>query len=197
MGLGIDNSPVIPAEDADEVKSVGHSMTLKQDITARADILRFLLQLSEMVGRRARRYQVAGKTVHLTIRYADFSTFGKQETLKRHVNQSEDIYRGAVQILDAIELEQPVRLLGIRLTNLCYQREQLPLFAEERRKAFMINAMDTVNDRFGDFTVTYGSLLGNNEEKGSHVISPAWKPSGIRNGCAVVGYGKIECGRDH
>ena len=37
------------------------------------------------------------------------------------------------------------------------------------------------NDRFGDFTVTYGSLLGNNEEKGSHVISPAWKPEGIRN----------------
>jgi DNA polymerase IV len=181
MGLGIDNSPVIPAEDADEVKSVGHSMTLKQDITARADILRFLLQLSEMVGRRARRYQVAGKTVHLTIRYADFSTFGKQETLKHHVNQSEDIYRGAVQILDSIEPEQPVRLLGVRITNLCYQREQLPLFEEERRKAFMINAMDTVNDRFGDFTVTYGSLLGNNDEKGSHVISPAWKPGGIRN----------------
>jgi len=80
-----------------------------------------------------------------------------------------------------MELEQPVRLLGVRITNLCYQSEQLPLFEEERRKAYMINAMDTVNDRFGDFTVTYGSLLGNNEEKGSHVISPAWKPEGIRN----------------
>jgi DNA polymerase IV len=181
MGLGVDNSPVIPAEDADEVKSVGHSMTLKQDITARADILRFLLQLSEMVGRRARRYQVAGKTVHLTIRYADFSTFGKQETLKRHVNQSEDIYRGAVQILDSIELEQPVRLLGVRLTNLCYQREQLPLFEDERKKAFMVNGMDVVNNRYGDFTVTFGSLLTGTEKKGSFVISPAWRPDGIRN----------------
>ena len=45
----------------------------------------------------------------------------------------------------------------------------------------MISAMDAVNDRFGDFTVTYGSLLGNDAEKGSHVISPAWKPEGIRN----------------
>lgn len=181
MGQGIDNSPVIPADDADEVKSVGHSMTLKRDISGRNEILRYLLQLSEMVGRRARRYGVAGKTVHLTIRYADFSTFGKQDTLSRHVNQSDDIYQGAIQILDTIELEQPVRLLGVRITNLCYQREQLPLFEDERRKAFMVNAMDTVNDRFGDFTVTYGSLLGNNEEKGSHVISPAWKPEGIRN----------------
>jgi len=181
MGQGIDDSPVIPSEDAEEVKSVGHSMTLKRDISSRSEILRYLLQLSEMVGRRARRYGVAGKTVHLTIRYADFSTFGKQETLSCHVNQSDDIYQGAIKILDSIELEQPVRLLGVRITNLCYQREQLPLFEEERRKAFMVNAMDTVNDRFGDFTVTYGSLLGNNEEKGSHVISPAWKPEGIRN----------------
>lgn len=181
MGLGIDDSPVIPAEDADEVKSVGHSMTLKQDITARTDILRFLLQLSEMVGRRARRYQVAGKTVHLTIRYADFSTFGKQETLSRHVNQSEDIYQGAVQILDTIQLEQPIRLLGVRLTNLCYQCEQLPLFEDERKKAFMVSAMDIVNNRYGDFTVTFGSLLTGTEKKGSFVISPAWRPDGIRN----------------
>lgn len=181
MGLGIDDSSVIPAEDADEVKSVGHSMTLKKDISSRSEILRYLLQLSEMVGRRARRYGVAGKTVHLTIRYADFSTFGKQGTLSQHVNQSDEIYQGVVNILDTIELELPVRLLGVRITNLCYQREQLPLFEEERRKAFMVNAMDTVNDKYGDFTVTFGSLLGNNEEKGSHVISPAWKPEGIRN----------------
>jgi DNA polymerase IV len=181
MGQGIDDSPVIPAEDADEVKSVGHSMTLKRDITSRNDILRYLLQLSEMVGRRARRYGVAGKTVHLTIRYDDFTTFGKQATLPQHVNRSEDIYNGAVAILDSMEITQPVRLLGVRITNLCYQREQLPLFEEERRKVFMINAMDAVNDKFGDFTVTYGSLLGNDEEKGSHVISPAWKPEGIRN----------------
>jgi DNA polymerase-4 len=181
MGQGIDDSPVIPAEDADEVKSVGHSMTLKRDITGRNEILRYLLQLSEMVGRRARRYGVAGRTVHLTIRYADFTTFGRQASLKRHVNRSEDIYTGAVAILDSLEITQPIRLLGVRITNLCYQREQLPLFEEERRKAFMISAMDAVNDKFGDFTVTYGSLLGNNAEKGSHVISPAWKPEGIRN----------------
>lgn len=142
------------------------------------------MQLSEMVGWRARRYGIAGKTVHLTIRYSDFSTIGKQGTLGRHVNQSDDICRGTLQVLDSIELEQPIRLLRVRITNLCYHREQLPLFEEERRKAFTVSAMDTVNDKFGefgDFTVTFGRLLGNNEEKGSHMISPARKPEGIRN----------------
>ena len=78
MGLGIDHSPVVPASDQDKVKSVGHSMTLRRDVSRRQDILKYLLQLSEMVGRRARRYGVSGKTIHLYVRYADFySSFGK------------------------------------------------------------------------------------------------------------------------
>ena len=179
MGRGMDDSPVIPAEDEQEVKSVGHSMTLDRDISLRNDICRYLLQLSEMVGRRARRYGVAGKTVHLTVRYADFSTIGKQQTRKAHTSQSEEIYREAVSILGSLEITQPVRLLGVRITNLSYQREQLPLFEDERRKVLATSAMDEVNDRFGNFTVTYGSVL-DNEEKGSFVISPAWRPDGIR-----------------
>lgn len=180
MGLGIDASPVVPAEDAEEVKSVGHSMTLKRDVRERVDILRFLLQLAEMVGRRARRYGVWGRTVHLTIRYADFTTFGKQASLREHINLSDDIYNATVKILDSLELTQPVRLLGIRLTNLQHQTSQLPLFPEEQTRLRLTEAMDRVNNRFGDFVVMYGSLL-DQEDKGSHVISPAWRPDGIRN----------------
>jgi DNA polymerase-4 len=181
MGRGIDNSPVVPAGEAEEVKSVGHSMTLDRDITERKEILKYLLQLAEMVGRRARRYGVTGKTVHLTIRYADFTTtFGRQATLHSRTNASAEIYREAVAILDSLVLEQPVRLLGVRLTNLDHQGAQLPIFPEERRQALATGAMDQVNDKFGAFTVTFGSII-EAEDKGSHVISPAWRPSGIRN----------------
>lgn len=181
MGRGIDDSPVIPNEDADEVKSVGHSMTLEHDIEERQEILKFLLQLSEMVGRRARRYNVYGKTVTLSIRYADFYSWAnKQNTLPNYINQSDDIYKAAVAILDTLQLEQPIRLLGVRLSNLRYESNQLPLFEDERKKALMVHAMDSVNDKYGNFTVTFGSLL-NEESKGSHVISPAWRPDGIRN----------------
>ncbi len=180
MGRGIDDSPVTPVEEADEVKSVGHSMTLERDISDRGEILKFLLQLSEMVGRRARRYNVRGKTVTLSIRYADFDTWtGRQETLPDHINGSGDIYTAAAAILDTLVLTQPVRLLGVRLSNLCYTSGQLPLFEEERKRVLLAEAMDRVNDRYGDFSVTFGSLL-DEENKGSHVISPAWRPDGIR-----------------
>jgi DNA polymerase-4 len=181
MGQGIDSSPVVPHGDDDEVKSVGHSMTLTRDVSAREDILRYLLQLAEMVGRRARRYGVSGRTVHLYVRYADFfSSFGKQETLKGYISTSGDIYQAALAILDTVELEQPVRMLGVRLTGLKHHSEQLALFPDERRQNELVRSMDSINDRFGEFTVTYGSLL-KNKDKGSHVISPAWRPSGIRN----------------
>ena len=68
MGQGIDDSPVVQFGDEDLVKSVGHSSTLERDIDDPQEIRRFLLQLSEMVGSRARRYNVGGKTVHLYVR---------------------------------------------------------------------------------------------------------------------------------
>jgi DNA polymerase IV len=179
MGRGIDHSPVVPEDEADEVKSVGHSTTLERDITERQEILRHLLQLSEMVGRRARRYQVAGKTVTLTVRYADFTTFSRQLSRSAHSNNSEEIYQSSIQLLDALELTQPIRLLGVKISSLRYHTEQLPLFAADRKKALLANAMDEVNNRFGDSSVTFGSLLG--KESGAKVISPAWRPEGLRN----------------
>ncbi|MHC1697571.1 MAG: DNA polymerase IV [Geobacteraceae bacterium] len=187
MGRGIDDSPVVPMAESDPVKSVGHSSTLDRDIDKREDVLKNLLKLSEMVGRRARRYQVAGKTIHLYVRYADFfSSFGKQMTLSGYVNQSDEIYRAAVQLFDSAEHAQPVRMLGVRLTNLQHNGEQLPLFQEDRKKLFLTNAMDEVNDRFGEFAVTFASLMAKGKDgkerklEGSTVISPAWRPEGIR-----------------
>ena len=182
MGQGIDNSPVVPFGEEDEVKSVGHSRTLERDIDDPAEIRRFLLQLSEMVGSRARKYSVSGKTVHLYVRYADiFSSWGRQTTLKNHVNQSDDIYKAALSILATVELEQPVRLLGVTLSGLKHQGEQLPLFEDERKKLFATRAMDKINDRFGGMAVTFGSLVKDRESAGSHVIPPSWRPDGIRN----------------
>ncbi|MBC7961567.1 MAG: DNA polymerase IV [Steroidobacteraceae bacterium] len=182
MGQGRDDSPVIPFGEEDEVKSVGHSRTLERDIDDPVEIRRFLLQLSEMVGNRARRYGVSGKTILLYVRYADFfSSWGKQTTLKSYINQSDEIYKAAIGILSTVELEQPVRLLGVCISNLKHQVEQLPLFEDERKKLFATQAMDKINDRFGTMAVTFGSLIPGKEKAGSHVIPPSWRPDGIKN----------------
>ena len=45
MGLGVDETPIVPIGQEDAAKSVGHSMTFQRDITLRQEILRYLLQL--------------------------------------------------------------------------------------------------------------------------------------------------------
>jgi DNA polymerase-4 len=182
MGQGIDDSPVVPVEEEEQVKSVGHSMTLPSDVESREDILRRLLQLAEMVGRRARRYGLAGKTLSVQVRLGDFfSNFQKQITLTTPINLSDDIYQAAVRVFDSMGIDQPIRLLGISLSNLYeHEGQQISLFETDRKKEQLTRAMDAVNDKLGDFKVTFGSLL-DEQEKGSHVISPAWRPEGIRN----------------
>lgn len=180
MAHGRDSSPVVACEDAAPVKSVGHSRTLRDDLEDREAICAFLLQLAEMVGRRARRYGVSGRVVTLTLRYSDFTTISRQQVQADYLDSSEEIYRASVKILEGLLLDQPVRLLGVKLSSLRFKTGQLPLFPAARRQFLLTEARDAANDRYGDFTVMFGSLL-EQKGKGSYVISPAWRPDGVKN----------------
>ena len=179
MGSGILERPLEVVSG--DPKSIGHSVTLPKDIWKREELTSCLLRLSERVGRRARRYGYKGKKVTLTVRYPDFKTFTKQATLCAATNETGEIYRFAVSILDTIKLKKSVRLLGVSLSSFSKGEEQLPLFgrADEEKKAALAKAVDAVNDKFGEQTVTHAaSSLA--KEKGQRVISPAWRPSGVR-----------------
>lgn len=161
-------------------KSIGHSITLPKDIWKREELLACLLRLSERVGRRARRYGHKGRKIALTVRYADFKTFTKQTTLPAHTNDTGDIYRSAMVILDGIDLRSCVRLLGVSLSDFGVGGEQMGLFEKDdrKKKEAVAKALDAVNDRFGEHTITFASTI--TQKKEHRVISPAWRPSGVR-----------------
>jgi DNA polymerase-4 len=114
------------------------------------------------------------------LRYADFSTSNRQQSQAGSISRSEDIYQAALRILDSLLLTQPIRLLGICLASLETHNQQLSLLPEDRVREQLTIALDRVNDRHGEFTVMPGCLL-TMKGKESHVISPAWRPEGIRN----------------
>ncbi len=178
MGRGKLERPleIVPPEP----KSIGHSITLPKDIWKRGEMLPCLLALSERVGRRARRYGYKGRKITLTVRYPDFTTFTRQITLPAPTNDTGEIYRSAVAIIDGIRLRASVRLLGISLSSLGKDGNQMSLFQdpEQDKRAAMAKAMDAVNDKFGEHSITFASTIS--EEKEHKVISPAWRPSGVR-----------------
>jgi DNA polymerase-4 len=177
MGMGLCSRPVqTKPEDA---KSIGHSMTLPRDIYERKEIEAYLLMLSEMVGRRARRHGYMGRTISLIIRYTGFETFSKQGMVLDFTNDTHVIYEKALKILDGIKLKDKIRLLGVSLSNLICDPNQIPLIEEERKRNSLLQAMDYVNDKYGEFKLTWGSYIMQEREAG--VISPSWKPSGVKS----------------
>ena len=158
MGLGLDDSPIVPFDEEEDAKSISHSVTLEED-TSDPNILRkVLLQLSEKVSRRMRRERFYGRRIAITVRYSDFFTFSKQKTLSKWVNSGNEIFKLAFEIFESIPHPKPIRLLGVGVSVLKKEWCQLDLFEERGKKDSLLKAMDRVNERFGDWTLTWGSL---------------------------------------
>jgi DNA polymerase-4 len=158
MGLGLDDSPVIPFDEEEDAKSISHSVTLEED-TSDANVLRkVLLQLSEKVSRRMRKEGFYGKRIAITVRYSDFFTFSKQKTLSKWMNSGNEIFQQAFEIFGSISHPKPIRLLGVGVSLLKKEGCQLDLFEKREKKDNLLQAMDRVNERFGDWTLTWAGL---------------------------------------
>jgi DNA polymerase-4 len=50
---------------------------------------------------------------------------------------------------------------------------------EERKRRSVLCAMDSMNDKYGEFTLAWGSYVM--QERDAGVISPSWRPSGVKS----------------
>lgn len=174
MGLGEDDAPVAAYFHEPPTKSMGHSFTLDRDTSDPALIRQHLLQLSEQVGRRLRADGYAGRTISLVLRYADFSTFIRQHSRREFTDDGYRIYTAALKLFE--ELYKPpllVRLLGVSVSGLVRNLKQTGIF-EEGRRADLFQALDKLNNRHGEFSISRATLY--KPAPGPRVISPAWRP---------------------
>jgi len=179
MACGIDESDVIPLGQEEEMKSVGHSMTFSKDATDGSLLRKYLLELSDMVGRRLRKARLCGKTIRLTVRYKSFFTFTRQRSMSVPTDDTKKIYEMAVTILGSVRLKESVRLLGVTVSKLTQEPSEGQLFREDKRKYKLNRLLDAVNERYGESLVSFASLSTSRKHK--RVISPAWRPHGNRN----------------
>jgi DNA polymerase-4 len=159
MGLGSDDSPVVPFDEEEDAKSISHSVTLEEDTSDPTMLRKVLLQLSERVSRRMRKDGFYGRRIVLTVRYSDFYTFSKQKTISKWVNSGNEIFRQAFEIYESISHPKPIRLLGVGVSLLKKEWCQLDLFERKDKKEKMLKAVDRVNERFGDWTLTWATLF--------------------------------------
>jgi DNA polymerase-4 len=99
-----------------------------------------------------------GKRIAITVRYSDFFTFSKQKTLSKWMSSGNEIFQYAFEIFESIPHPKPIRLLGVGVSLLKKEWCQMDLFEKREKKDNLLKAMDRVNERFGDWTLTWAGL---------------------------------------
>jgi DNA polymerase-4 len=165
LAHGLDDRSVATEREA---KSISHETTFEHDVDD-PDVLRaWLLDLTEQVGWRLRKHGLRCRTVHLKVRFADFSLITRSQTLPEPTDITHELWQAGEEMLahrlPAANL--PVRLIGLGVSGLDdTDVVQGMLFdAEERRRQARLDAVrDDVKERFGKAAIRRGSSLESND----------------------------------
>jgi DNA polymerase-4 len=160
LARGEDTRPVVPHEEA---KSLSQEQTFTPDLQDRQLMEQILLDQAEQVGWELRKQKLKGQTVHLKVRYPDFTLITRSQTLSLPTDVGMEIYRTAVKLLEKTEvLARKARLLGVGVSNLRHrdaplQRGLFDSYREKEEKS--LEAVDKIWNKFGPEAIKRASLL--------------------------------------
>jgi DNA polymerase-4 len=164
LAWGTDRTTVTPRRsDHDPERSMGSDETFGRDIADREVISRELLRLAGRVTARMRRARVAGRTVALRVRYADFTTITRSHSLPDPTDVTAEVHAEALRLFDALPPRRlRVRLVGVRVEGLIpLERAHRQRMIGERERGWpeADRAVDQVHLRFGRGVVKPAALL--------------------------------------
>lgn len=165
LANGIDES-IVSENPVSKSKSVGRSTTLPNNITDLEAAKTVILRLAEEIGAEARKQDLKGKTISITIKYDDFKTITRQKSV-RATYLTKDIYAAGAKLLeDNWDKSRPVRLLGVSLNSISEdEAEQISIFnmvdsedlSEKEEK--LEKAYDSIRERFGTDKIKRAVIL--------------------------------------
>jgi DNA polymerase-4 len=160
---GIDDTGVTAIEQIPDAKSVGRTYTTHRNLTKPEEIEALIRNLCEEAAFKARRMGLAGRYVGLALRSGS-ANYGRSrrneeqrwyghKTLKQNIGDGAEFFRYCMAIARSWDITS-VRFCGVFLGMLEPKNTMTtPLFAADRRREKLVNALDFVNDRYGDYTV--------------------------------------------
>jgi DNA polymerase-4 len=170
---GLEVAGLARGEDVREVDpwrdpvSLSEENTFERDVSARGVLEAALLAHAEVVARRLRRSGFRARTVVLKLKLGrrvragprGFRLLTRRTTLAEATDDGAEIARSARELLRREAPREPVRLLGVGVTNLePASRRQLDLFdAGAARRARLNRALDDLAERFGSRAVVRGA----------------------------------------
>ena len=162
--LGNDDSPV--KEQADEAKGFSAETTFNEDIISLEQVFPILLEQCDIAATRMRRQQKKCLSVAVTFRTLDFKKKSHQATFQNATDVTDEIYKQAKKLFREFWKGEPLRLIGVALTNLSDDEyEQLSLFENtenKERHRKLDAALDTIRQKYGNDKITRASIMNSN-----------------------------------
>lgn len=110
-------SDVVKSE-ADAPKGIGNEVTLKKNIFDKDELKPYLLALAENVSLRLRKEKKYAYVVVVTVKDRFFKRFSHQKKLVNATQLTEEVYKVSCEILNEMNIDDGIRLIGIRLDKL-------------------------------------------------------------------------------
>lgn len=160
---GIDKRPVDP-EAIYDTKSVGNSTTLAENIISMRKLDEVISDLSLRVANRLQAKYLAGTTVSIQLRTADWQQTTRSKTLLNAIYTAHDIAREAKVLAHKFWDGSPLRLVGVSVSHVKNRQqrvEQLDLFTfhDHVRDEPVINVVNELREKFGDHIIARGAVV--------------------------------------
>ena len=147
----------------DPAKSVSAETTFFDDISRHDDLVPIMRRLSEKVSKRLKSEDLAGQTVVLKLKTAEFKSRTRNKRLEDPTQLADRIFRTGISMLERETDGTKFRLLGIGVTDLTDPARADPpdlVDVQAGRRAAAEAAMDKLREKFGAAAVETGYTFG-------------------------------------
>jgi DNA polymerase IV len=152
--MGLHVSKISPYHEA---KSISSENTFEENITDIDFLMKELVRMTEKISYELRQDEKVAGCIAVKIRYPDFETNTRQTTIAYTCADDELIPIAKDLFHKLYKKGKPVRLLGVRLSELTNNSVQTNLFNDLERKTDLYKAIDDVKNRFGKYSVNRAS----------------------------------------
>lgn len=161
---GEDDSPVTHIDYENDVKSVGHGITLTEDLTRNDEVWKVMFHLSRDIETSLREKELLASSVAVAIKDANLESKEYQMPLKKPTHSAYEIAEQAFKLFKSkYAWKRNVRSVTVRVIKLCDEsgNMQLDFFENDTQKREKAeNAAYEIEKRFGRNALTYASLMG-------------------------------------
>ncbi|MFD2871630.1 DNA polymerase IV [Mucilaginibacter ximonensis] len=151
---GVDDSEIVPHSDR---KSISTENTFETDISDKKTLETVLVSMTEELAFKLRKENKLASCLAIKVRYANFETHTVQEKIA--LTAAEHILIPGIKNLlkKAWNGHRPIRLIGVKLSNISQGSYQINLFEDNEERIKLYQAMDKINFKFGEKTVCRAS----------------------------------------